>query len=102
MLFAFTTMLGSALMVLAAMAERLSRYTLVLDTLLRGIGQASNFVPVVRVGPGEIVFMLTSLVGCMATVWRVPERFEVASGAPQGPAIGPSPEASFVETYFPQ
>jgi hypothetical protein len=67
-LYSAMTILGSLFLVLAAVAQRLSRYGVVLDTVMRGVNHASVLVPVIRVGPGEIVFLGAGLLGCIGTV----------------------------------
>lgn len=60
--FFVTTVLGGVALVLAAAAQRLSRYTTVADTILRGVDRSHILAPVVRVGPGEIIYLAAGVV----------------------------------------
>lgn len=60
--FFVTTVLGGVALVLAATAQRLSRYTTVADTILRGVDRARILAPIVRVGPGEIIYLAAGVV----------------------------------------
>jgi hypothetical protein len=98
--FALCTVIGGFALTVAALAQRLSHYSLMLDTLLRGVSRASTLLPAVRVGFGALVFTLASCTGCIlsAKSQRVPE-----SGPEQAAfSVVSQPEVPFFDRYFGQ
>lgn len=75
--FFVTTVLGAVALVLAAAAQRLSRYTTVADTILRGVDRAHVLALVVRVGPGELIYLAA---GVMAGGWSLVRVVRAGSG----------------------
>lgn len=75
---------AAGVLVLAAFAQHISRLTFLSDTLLRVLRNRPDLLPVVRVGPGSILFLISAAVGTFALAIgpRVPDPGSLEMGSP--------------------
>jgi hypothetical protein len=101
--FFMSTILGALVLILAAAAQKVSHYSLVLDTLLRGVGHASVLLPALRVGPGVILFTLIGVTGTVSSAVRRSSRVvktELSTAEADAMVGVPSPDGNFLDGYF--
>lgn len=70
LLFAYALVVGEgcAFLLLAAIAQRVTEVGVIADTLLRGFHSATRIIPVVRVGPGELLYLWSGVLGAVSLV----------------------------------